>query len=224
MDRAEQFASARQMMVDGQVRPNRVYDKRLLDAMRRLPRERFVPPTSAARAYADEDVQLGNGRYLVEPMVIARLVQLAEVRQDDRALVLAAGSGYGAALLDACGAKVVAVEDDPALLALAHGVLPSVAPSVRLIEAKPASGWPEGAPYSVVLIDGAVEEVPDAVVQQLRPTSPDGGGRMVTVRRSGGVEQGVLGERVAGGLRFAPAFDCATKLLPSFCRAPGFVF
>ncbi len=224
MDRADQFASARQMMVDGQVRPNRVYERRLLEAMRRLPRERFVPPTAAARAYADEDVPLGGGRFLVEPMVIARLVQLAAVRPGDRALVLAAGSGYGSALLDACAANVVAVEDDPALLALARGVLASVAPNVRLIEASPTSGWPEGAPYDVVLIEGAVEEVPSAVVQQLRPTSPDGGGRIVTALKSGGVQQGVLGERVAGVLRLTPAFDCATKLLPSFRRAPSFVF
>jgi protein-L-isoaspartate(D-aspartate) O-methyltransferase len=97
------YTAARNLMVDGQVRPNKVYDPRIIAAMRRLPRERFVPPALAARAYADEDVNLGNGRALMEPMVIARLVQMAAVRPGERALVVASGTGYGAALLAACG-------------------------------------------------------------------------------------------------------------------------
>jgi len=224
MDRADLFASARQLMVDGQVRPNKVYDPRLLEALRRLPRERFVPPISLARAYADEDVKLGGGRFLTEPMVIARLVQAAAVRSGDRALVLASGSGYAAALLDACGADVVAVEDDPALLELARTALAAVAPKVRLHAAPPAQGWPAGAPYDVVLIDGAVEEVPEAVVGQLRPTSPDGGGRLVTARHANRMTQAVLAEVVGGVLAFTPVFDCATPVLQAFRKQPSFVF
>ena len=100
----DHFTQARNHMVDGQVRPNKVVDARVIGAMRRLPRERFVPPELAGLAYIDEDVKFGNGRALVEPMVIARLVQLARVRPGDRALVVGAGAGYGAALIAACGA------------------------------------------------------------------------------------------------------------------------
>lgn len=224
MDLAALNASARNLMVDSQVRPNRVYDARILDAMRRLPRERFLPPALAARAYADEDVPLGNGRFLTEPLVIARLVQLAEPRPRERALVVAAGAGYAAALLAACAAQVTALEADPALLALARAVLPALAPSVRLVEGPLDQGSPAQAPYDVILIDGAVEQVPDALVRQLRPTSPHGGGRLVTAHREGAVCHGVLGDTTGAGLRLAPAFDCATPTLPAFRKAPGFVF
>ena len=108
------YADARKRMVDGQLRPNRVTDPRVLDAMRELPREDFLPPRPRARAYADEDVPLPGGRAMVAPMVIARLAQLAAVRPGDRALVVCAGTGYGAAVLARCGARVTALEADAA--------------------------------------------------------------------------------------------------------------
>ena len=112
MDHAAQaFAEARNRMVDSQVRPNKVTDPRIIAAMRQLPRERFLPPHLAPLAYADEDVPLGEGRVLIEPTVIARLVQLTAVAAGERALVVAAGTGYGAALLAACGARVTALEE-----------------------------------------------------------------------------------------------------------------
>ena len=141
------FAEARNNMVDSQVRPNKVNDPRIIDAMRRLPRERFLPPALASVAYADDDVKLGRGRVLVQPMVIARLVQLTAVVAGERALVVAAGSGYGAALLAACGARVTALEEDETLLALARPSLAELAPSVSLVSGPLAAGWPAGAPY-----------------------------------------------------------------------------
>jgi protein-L-isoaspartate(D-aspartate) O-methyltransferase len=233
MDHAALYANARNLMVDGQVRPNRVYDSRVLDAMRRLPREQFVPPAQAARAYADQDVPLGGGRVLTEPMVIARLLQLADIRRGERALVVAAGSGYSAALVAACEAQVTALEEDAGLLAMARALLPVWAPGVTVVEGPLAAGWPGGAPYDVILIDGAVEQVPEAIVRQLRPASMQagtpqvgapGGGRLVTVQRRDGIGQGVVGEAVAGALRFAAGFDCATTKLPAFRHAAGFVF
>jgi protein-L-isoaspartate(D-aspartate) O-methyltransferase len=224
MDRNDLLAHARQLMVDGQIRPNKVYDPALLQALRDLPRERFVPAGAMARAYADEDVPIGGGRFLMEPMVIARLIQLAAVRRGDRALVVAAGSGYAAALLDAVGADVVAVEDDPALLGLARAALGDLAPRVRLQAAPPVAGWAAGQPYDVILIDGAIEQVPDTLVRQLRPMTTGGGGRLVTVRHDGRTAQAVLGEVSGGRLRLAAAFDCATPVLPAFRKEPGFVF
>jgi protein-L-isoaspartate(D-aspartate) O-methyltransferase len=214
------FVEARNRMVDSQVRPNKVTDPRILTAMRRLPREAFLPPALAARAYADEDVPLGNGRVLMAPMALARLVQLAEPRPGDRALVVAAGSGYGAAVLAACGARVVALEDDPALRARAATALAEHAPGVELVAGPPAAGWPAGAPYDLILIEGAVPEIPPALGGQLRAS----GGRLVAVRLADGIGQAVLAEPVAGELRVRPMFDCSTAPLPALRRAPSFVF
>ncbi len=223
--------AARAVMVDGQVRPNKVTDPRIIAAMRRLPREAFVPPAAAVLAYSDEDVPLGGGRYLMEPMVIARLIQIAAPRPGERVLVVAAGSGYGAAILAACGAHVTALEADADLLALARAALarPDVAgdaPAVTLVSGSLAEGWAAGAPYDIILIEGAVEEIPPALAGQLK----SGTGRLVTVRvdaarvGAGRIGHAVLGEMTAAGLSFQPVFDCATPLLPALRRAPGFVF
>jgi protein-L-isoaspartate(D-aspartate) O-methyltransferase len=216
------YAAARALMVDGQVRPNKVNDPRIIAAMRDLPRERFVPPARAPLAYSDEDVPLGGGRYLIEPMVIGRMVQIAAVQAGDRVLVVGAGSGYGAALLAACGATVTALEQDPALLAIARAVLPGLAPSVSLVEGSLAEGWKAGAPYDVILIEGAVPEIPAALPAQLRAE----GGRLVAVLQPGArVGQAVLANSAGGGrLNAQPIFDCAVPLLPMLQREPGFVF
>jgi protein-L-isoaspartate(D-aspartate) O-methyltransferase len=216
------YADARNMMVDGQVRPNRVYDQRILDAMRTLPRERFVPPHLAPRAYSDEDVPLGRGRVLMEPMVIARLVQLAAVQPGERTLVVGCGSGYGAALLAACGAQVTALEQDEPLLALARHALAGTA-GVKLVSGRLRDGWAEDAPYDLVFIEGAAEEIPPALANQVR----NPGGRLIGVLCAApglGLGRAVVGEPSAGGLSFQPAFDCATPVLPALRRPPGFVF
>ena len=227
MDRpVTDYASARNMMVDGQVRPNKVTDSRILNAMRSLKRETFVPAAMAARAYADEDVPLPNGRAMVEPMVIARLVQMLNVTRGVRVLVVGAGTGYGSALLDACGAQVTALEEDAALLALARAVLPGCAPGVAIVEGKLADGWHAGAPYDAVLIEGAVHDVPPSIAAQVRRP----GGRIATVRVAGAARMGqaVLAEPVGGGtstaLSLRAVFDCATPILPSLARPPAFVF
>ena len=216
------YAAARDRMVDGQVRPNKVIDPRVIRAMRSLPRERFVPPHLVSLAYADEDVPLPGGRALMEPMVIARLVQLARARDGDRVLVVGAGSGYGAALMAACGGVVTALEQDRALLAIAWAVLPELAPAVTVVAGPLAAGWAHGAPWDVVLIEGAVREIPPAIATQLRP-----GGRLVTVlAQHGGAGRGVLAEPVQpdGTLRAQPHFDCATPLLAPLMVQAGFRF
>jgi protein-L-isoaspartate(D-aspartate) O-methyltransferase len=218
---ADYFADARKRMVDSQIRPNKVTDPRVLAAMRRLPRESFLPPTVASLAYADEDVPLGNDRFMMEPMVIARLIQLAEPREGDRALVVGAGGGYGAAVLAACGARVTALEEDRELHALARSALMAEAPSVTLVGGPLSAGWPSGAPYDVIMIEGAVSEIPSAIGAQLR----NEGGRLVTVLRGAGrVSQAVLAEVSPAGLRAQAAFDCGTPALPSLIPSPVFEF
>jgi protein-L-isoaspartate(D-aspartate) O-methyltransferase len=223
---ATDFAAARAMMVDSQVRPNKVTDPRIIAAMRRLPRERFLPAGLAPLAYADEDVKLPGGRALMEPMVIARLIQIASPRPGETALVVGAGAGYGAAVLAACGLVVTALEEDEALLALGRAVLPEAAPAVTLVGGSLTGGWQAAAPYDVILIEGAVEIVPDAIAAQLKRP----GGRIVTVLSSGGrIGHGAIAEAVAAGtepvaLTFRKVFDCATPVLPQMRKAPRFVF
>ncbi|MEJ0020408.1 MAG: protein-L-isoaspartate O-methyltransferase [Acetobacteraceae bacterium] len=215
------LTEARSRMVDSQIRPNKVNDPRIIAAMRHLPRERFVPPRLAPLAYADEDVPLGDGRVLMEPVVIARLVQLAAVVPGERALIVGSGTGYGAALLAACGARVLALEEAPALQAIARALLAELAPSVSLVSGPLAAGWPPGAPYDVILIEGAVHEIPPAIGEQLHRES----GRLVTVcTGTNGLGQAVLAESTAAGLRTQPMFDCATPPIPSLIPSPGFVF
>ena len=218
---ARLFAEARSRMVDGQVRPNKVTDPRIIAAMRQLPRERFVPPALAPLAYADEDVPLGEHRVLIAPAVIARLVQLTAVAPGERTLVVAAGTGYGAALLAACGARVTALEEAGSLQEIAHAALAELAPSVNLVAGPLSSGWPPGAPYDVILVEGAVREIPQAIGEQLRQQT----GRLVTVYTgNGGVGQAVLAETSAAGLRTRPMFDCTTPVLPGLTQSPRFVF
>jgi len=217
------YAQARRKMVDGQLRPNRVTDPRILAAMLDLPRERFLPERLRVRAYIDEDVPLGRpGRALMEPMVLGRLLQLAAIRRGDRVLALPAGTGYAAAVLAAMGARVVAVEDDEGLVAMARAALAGLASAeaARVVRGPVAQGYPAGAPFDAILLEGEVPEVPQVLAEQLAE-----GGRLATVLSRGGrAGTAVLGRRVGGSFSVTPAFDCAVTPLPDFAPAPGFVF
>jgi protein-L-isoaspartate(D-aspartate) O-methyltransferase len=215
------FAAARRHMVESQLRPNRVSDPRVLAAMLSLPRERFLPEALAAFAYLDGDVKLGGGRVLMEPRALARLVQLAQPRAGELALVVGAGTGYGAAVLAACGATVTALEEDDRLLAIARAALPVLAPGVQLIKAPLAGGWRAGGPWHIVLIEGAVPEIPPAMGEQLSRES----GRVVTVlAEANQVGRAVIGRPSLGGLAIHSAFDCGTRLLPALVPPPVFTF
>jgi len=219
------FTDARNRMVDSQVRPNQVSDPRIIAAMREIPRELFLPPKLRPVAYIDEDIPLGGGRYMMEPMAIARLVQLLAPSEGERALVVASGTGYGAALLAACGVRVIALDDDRALLDIARSALDAVAPSVSLVSGPLDAGWPVGAPYDIILLEGAVQQIPPTLGAQLRAD----GGRLATVRRETHLEAGSMGtallaEPTPAGLSAQPVFDCATPLIPSLVKKPGFVF
>ena len=212
------YADARRRMVDGQIRPNKVTDPRLLDALRDLPRERFLPPALRARAYVDEDVPLPGGRALMEPMVLARLVQLLAPRPGCRALVVGAGTGYGAAVLARMGATVTAVEEDAALAAIAREAFAACLPAaaVRLADGLP----PEGELFDAVLVEGGVPAVPDRVSGLLAE-----GGRLAAVVGGGRLNgTAVLGQRLGGAFTVTPVFDCAVAALPAFATPARFVF
>jgi protein-L-isoaspartate(D-aspartate) O-methyltransferase len=217
----EYFADARKNMVDSQIRPNRVSDPRILSAMRRLPRERFLPPSVTALAYVDEDVPLGNSRFMLEPMVLARLLEAARLRSNDRVLDVAAGTGYGAAVLAACGCRVTALEDDASLAWIARAVLPVEAPGVSVVSGPLAAGWPPQAPYDLILIEGAVPQIPPALVKQVHQET---GRILAVICGEGRLAQAVIGEATPAGLAISTLFDCATPPLPSLQKAPVFAF
>jgi protein-L-isoaspartate(D-aspartate) O-methyltransferase len=218
---ADLFSDARKCMVDSQIRPNRVTDPRILAAMRRLPRERFLPANVWSLAYADEDVPLGNGRFLMEPMVLARMLQAGRLRENETVLVVGASTGYTAAVLAACGCSVTALEEDPALLAIARSVVPAEAPGVAIVSGPLAAGWPSHAPYDLILIDGAVPAIPPALVGQVRQET---GRILASIGGDGRITQAIIAEATAGGLGHCPIFDCATPPIPSLRKKPVFAF
>ncbi|HYD05064.1 MAG TPA: protein-L-isoaspartate O-methyltransferase [Reyranella sp.] len=217
------FTLARRNMIDGQLRPNRVNNVQLLAAIADLPRERFLPPGLRSIAYADEDVPLGNGRYLVEPMVLARLIQTLQPQPEDKALVVASGAGYGTAILARLVKSVVAVEADTGLAGSADQTIRELGiTNVRQVTGRMEDGCTADAPYDVILIEGAVQHVPAAIVGQLAE-----GGRLATVIAATSV--GVLGlaqlmVKEGGVASSRPIFDAGTRALPGFATPPRFTF
>lgn len=211
---------ARRRMVDTQIRPVKVNDPRIIKAMRELPRERFVPPDRADIAYMDQDVPLGGGRVLTEPRVIARLLQVLVPHHGERALVVGAGTGYAACLLQSMDLDVVALEQNEALAAIGRRLVAEFAPAVRYRDGTLSAGCSDAAPYDLILIDGAVRQIPAALAAQLAPA-----GRIAGVLAlPGRVATAFLAEASAAGLRPRPQFDAATPLLPELAPAPRFSF
>ena len=214
------YAALRRRMVESQLRTNKITDEAVLAAMGEVPRELFVPRTLKSVAYLDEDLQIVPGRYLMEPMVLGRLLQLAEIKSTDLALVIGCGNGYSAAVVARIAASVVAVESDPALAQKAQELLAELdATNVSLVRAPLAAGHPTQAPYDVILFDGAIEEIPDAIARQLAI-----GGRLAAVLQSDGPGRAILATRTEAGLAQRVVFDCSVPRLPGFTKAASFVF
>ena len=216
------FARARIFMVDGQLRPNQVQDPRILSAFGALAREAFIPPELAPRAYADADVPLPGGRALMQPMVMARLFQLAELRRGDRTLLLGAGCGYGAAVLAAMGANVTALENDPVLFGLAQAGLAHCLPeaSVRLLREDPAHPPAGLGPFDVIIIEGGVAAIPRPIETLLAE-----GGRLVTLVTAGGPPaRATLVRHIGGSFTPRTAFEAHAAPLPAFQPKPSFAF
>jgi len=215
------FDAARTHMIESQIRPNKVTNERVLDAFAGIRRELFVPEHLRQVAYIDEDLPLGGGRYLMEPMVAARLLQIAKVERTDTALIVGAGTGYEAALVSCLARNVVALEEDPELARRAraalvdHGIA-----SVSMVEGPAPQGYRPRVPYDVILFVGAVAEVPSEIASQLAEE-----GRLLAIVKPGnGVGRATLTTRTGGVLARRVIFDAATPLLPGFLPKPAFVF
>jgi protein-L-isoaspartate(D-aspartate) O-methyltransferase len=215
------YEAARLHMVDSQIKTNRVTDVAVLEAFESVPREMFLPETRRGVAYIDEDLPLGNGRYMMEPMVLARLVQAAAIKPSDVVLDIGCGSGYSSAIMAKIAATVVAVESDKNLANMASEMLErNDFDNVVVVGGDLREGYPKQAPYDAILVNGAVSEVPEAILEQLAD-----GGRLVTVQRgNSGVGRAVLIERFGKGVSSRALFDAATPFLPGYRKDPGFVF
>lgn len=219
------YETARFYMVESQLRPNKVIDERVLTAFESIRRELFAPAAWRATAYIDEDLPLGGGRAMMEPMVAARLLQAAAPARTETVLVVGAGSGYEAAVTARLAKSVIALEEDAELARRAraalveHGIA-----TAEVVEGPLREGWRQRAPYDVILFGGAIAAVPEAIRGQLAD-----GGRLLAVLRpengpAGGVGRAVLMRRTGGALGQRPLFDAAIPLLPGFAAKPAFVF
>lgn len=220
------FHDRRVKMVDGQLRTTDVNNPAVIEAVLAVPREEFVPGAKAELAYIDEDIQVAPARdgrparYLMEPAPFAKLVQLADIRPTDFVLDVGCATGYSAAVLSRLASSVVAVESDGELAQLATETLSRLGfDNVAVVEGPLKEGYPAEAPYDVVLVGGAVDELPESLLAQLRD-----GGRLVAVVGEGnsGVAQLFLrsGDIVSG----RRAFNAAVRRLPGFERLPAFEF
>ena len=211
------FEQMRRAMVASQLRTTGINDPRVLAAMGEVPRERFVPVDRIPAAYADALVPLGGGRELNSPMSTGRILTEASPQSGERALLIGAATGYTAAVLAKLAGSVVAVEEDPALMGIARAALDGS--GVTLVEGPLVEGHAEGAPYDLIIIDGAVEFVPDALIAQLVD-----GGRVGLAILVQGVAQIALGRRAGDSFGVAPVSDVATTILPGFSRPRTFTF
>jgi protein-L-isoaspartate(D-aspartate) O-methyltransferase len=214
------YAKIRTNMVESQLRTNKVTDPALLEAFLAVSRETFVPQALKGTAYIDDDLPLGGGRYLLEPLVLARLIQAASIRPSDIVLEIGCATGYASAIIGRLARSVVAIESDPALLPQARTNLAGQR-NVSVYEQRLDRGYAERAPYDVILIGGAIGEIAPAILDQLAE-----GGRLVTVieTRPGQLGEAVVLQRGPTGFSRRSLFEAGVQTLPGFRPEPNFAF
>jgi protein-L-isoaspartate(D-aspartate) O-methyltransferase len=216
------FATLRRHMVDGQVRPADVTDIRILTAMLAIPRERFVPAKAQALAYLDQDLGLeaagAAARRLMKPMVLSKLIQALGIESTDRVLIIGAATGYSAAIIARMAAEVVALEQDAGLAEIAKSALADDR-NAQVITGTLADGYATAAPYDAILVEGAVEELPEAFCAQLKE-----GGLLACVQGTSPASSAMLYCRSGDELGGRRIFDAAASLLPGFAKPRVFAF
>ena len=213
------FAARRTMMVDTQVRPADVTRFPVIEALLHVPREQFVPESRREAAYLGENVMIAPGRVLLEPRTFAKFLEGLDIRPGERVLEVGCGLGYGAAVMDRLGARVVGVEEDPALAAEAAARLAAQAAAGAQVHQGPLTeGAPAGAPYDVILIEGAVEVVPPAILAQLAED-----GRIGALFAEDALGIARIGRKEGGQVHWRYAFNAGAPVLPGFGRAADFV-
>ena len=203
----------RERMVKTQLQTVGVNDPLVLAAMGEVPREAYLPAHLSGLAYADAALEVAPGRFLLPPMALALLLQHAGLAAGQRVLVVGAATGYSAAVVQAAGARAVALDHDAALVAAAAEA------GLEAVEGPLAEGWAALAPYDIILFEGAIEEVPAAIAGQLAP-----GGRVAAVMREGRVGRAMAGPLVAGRIATPAFLEVAARALPGFERPRSFAF
>ena len=216
-------ATQRINMVESQVLPSDVTDHRILRAMRELPRERFVPASLGGLAYIDEPVPVtpaGSARrFILAPRVQAKLLQLADIGDENHVLDIGCASGYSAALIGRIARSVVAVESDESLAAMARANIADVGPgNVAVVSGRLAGGWPNKAPYDAIVIEGSIELPPEDLLDQLKD-----GGRLVAIVNDDGIGKATIWKRFGLSMDARVAFDAAAPELSEFSKVPVFV-
>jgi protein-L-isoaspartate(D-aspartate) O-methyltransferase len=209
----QDFSLARRAMIDSQLRPQGVTDRGVLAAMGKVERERFVPQAARPLAYFDRSIRIGGGRTLMPPAALGRLLSEVQPRAGERALVIGAGSGYSAAVLAEIGLRVVALESDGNI------ATSTAAEGVDTVVGDLSKGWAKGAPYDLILLDGAVEEVPAALGEQLAPD-----GRLAGAILDRGVTRLIVGTCADGAISWRSIADADVEALPGFERPRAFTF
>jgi|AraplaMF_Col_mMF_1032025.scaffolds.fasta_scaffold00138_72 protein-L-isoaspartate(D-aspartate) O-methyltransferase len=215
------YAAARQHMIDSQIKTNKVTDPNVIEALASVPREAFVADAQKKLAYIDRPVAIGAGRRMTEPMVLARLLQVANLKLSDTVLVVGAGTGYSAVILARLAKKVVALESAPELAERAKAIIGQTGiGNVSVVTGDLAAGRTADGPYDFILVDGAAEIVPEALTGQLA----DRGRLAVVIKDQGVVGRGTLFTRVDGVVSQRAIFDADAEVLPGFTRPQRFVF
>lgn len=209
----QDFSLARRAMVDNQLRPEGVTDQGGLAAMSTVERERFVPAEARALAYFDRPLRIAKGRAMMPPAALGKLLTALAPRNGERALVVGSGTGYSTALLRSIGLDVVALDSDKSLAAIAGEA------GIETLVGDLDKGWEKGAPYDLILLDGAVEEIPATLVKQLRD-----GGRLAGAIVERGVSRLVIGRAAGGVLGLRSIADAEVESLPGFDRPRAFTF
>lgn len=207
------FAAAREAMVESQLRPQGVNDERVLLAMGSIAREKFLPLHTQPLAYVDRAVAMGPGRFLSAPAVLGQLLTQMMLEPGQRVLIIGAGTGYSAAVMNDLGLEVTALESDAELAAHARQL------GIDVVEGPLSAGWKKGAPFERILIDGAVDQVPEPIIAQLAD-----GGRLGTAVLDRGVTRLVIGQASGGAFGFLTIGDAGVPALPGFMRPRAFTF
>lgn len=212
------FAERRRIMVDTQVRPSDVTKFPIIDAMLDVPREVFVPDTQREAAYAGDLIQLENGRWLLEPRTLAKMLDALNIEADDSVLDVAAGLGYSTAVAARMAQLVVALEDDESVASEAQNLLIEVGADNAIVHCGPLSeGAAEHGPYDVIMVQGGVEQLPDEIAQQLKP-----GGRIACIFVDGHLGTVRVGHKSGDTISWRFAFNAGAPILKGFQKEHAF--